>query len=113
LSTHAPELFDIPGMTFRDRVAELGGAPPSAYSAGTVRTALPPREAVAKIAERFAAKGWVERSAAVSDDTTTQRFELVEGAYRWDALLVFDRRSDGVYGVLIAISDSRSQRPVR
>jgi hypothetical protein len=109
LSAHAAELTDIPGVTFRDRLMTADAVPASPYSTGTVRTALPARDAVAKIAERFAAKGWTARPAAVGDDTITQRFELVEAPYRWEALLVFDRLADGAYEVLIAITDSTSQ----
>ena len=108
-SAHAAPLDDIPGVTFRNRLMTADAVPASPYSTGTVRTALPARDAVAKIAERFVAKGWVARPAAGTDDMITQHFELVEAPYRWDALLVFDRRADGLYEVLIAISDRSSQ----
>jgi hypothetical protein len=105
LNAHAAELADIPGMTFVERVMTADAVPASPYSTGTVRTALPARDAVAKFAERFVAKGWVARPASVGDDMITQRFELADAPYRWEALLVFDRRADGLYEVLIAITD--------
>jgi hypothetical protein len=109
LDAHAAVLSDIPGLTFSNRLMTTDAVQASPYSTGTVRTALPARDAVAKIAERFVAKGWAARPASVGDDTITQRFELVETTYRWDALLVFDRRADGLYEVVIAIADSISE----
>jgi hypothetical protein len=113
VSAHAAKLTDIPGVAFRSRMSTVGTISHSPYSTATVRTVLPASDAVAKIAERFVAKGWTPRPAAVTDRTITQRFELVEGAVRLDALLVFDRRAAGVYDVLIAVIDSMSQRSVR
>lgn len=109
LSAHEPELTGIPGVTFVNRLMTVDAVPASPYATGTARTASPARDAVALIAERFGAKGWTARPAAVGDDTITQRFELVEAPYRWEALLVFDRLADGAYEVLVAITDSTSQ----
>jgi hypothetical protein len=108
LSSHEANLTDIPGVAFRARLAPVASVPQSRspYSTATVRTALPAREAVEKIAERFTAKGWTAQPATVAEQMITQRFELVQAPYRWDALLVFDRRADGVYDVLIAVTDS-------
>jgi hypothetical protein len=113
LSAHAAKLTDIPGVAFRSRMSTVGTIAHSPYSTATVRTLLPASEAVAKIAERFVAKGWIARPPAVADRMITQRFELVEGVVRLDALLVFDRRAAGVYDVLIAVTDSMSQRSGR
>jgi len=104
--SHEAMFTDIPGLTFRGRMVSVGEVARSPYSTATVRTALPAQEAVAKLAERFTAKGWIARPASVTDQMITQRFALVEAPYRWDALLVFVGRADGVYDVLIAINDS-------
>ncbi len=76
------------------------------FSTGTARTSLSAEDAVAKIAERFVAKGWTAAPAAVAGDTITQRFTFSSAARRFDALLAFDRRAQGVYDVLLAITDS-------
>jgi hypothetical protein len=108
VNAHMPVLTGIPDATFRARMTSPGPAIEaySPFSTGTVRTSLPPGAAVSKLAERFVAKGWTARPAVVADRMITQRFTCAGTARRLEALLVFDRRSEGVYDVMIALTDS-------
>jgi hypothetical protein len=115
VNAHMPVLTGIPGVAYRGRMASpgLSAAALEPFSTGTVRTSLSPGDAVAKIAEIFVAKGWTSRPAVVADQTITQRFTLAGTVRRSEALLVFDRRADGVYDVLIAFTDSALDAPGR
>jgi hypothetical protein len=106
VNAQMPALTGIPELSVRMRMGgpAFGGAP--AFSSATVRTALPPADAVAKIAERFTAKGWNARAAVVAGETITQRFAFAGAVRRSEALLVFDRRGEGTYILMIALSDS-------
>jgi len=108
INAHTPVLTGIPDVAYHGRMTPSGPAI-EAYSpflTGTVRTSLSPGEAVAKIAERFGAKGWTARPAVVADRMITQRFTFAGTVRRSEALLVFDRRAEGVYDVMIALTDS-------
>jgi hypothetical protein len=102
-----PTFTSMPGMSYTSRFPMIGvrGA---LHSSATVRTALPAAEAVAAFAQRFRASGWDPSPPTVSGDTIVQSF-LRTGYHRpgWDvAWLVFDRRSEGVYDVLIDFRDT-------
>jgi hypothetical protein len=107
IKAHEPALTGIPGLTFTGRMTPLGiEQRPMPFQTGTARTSLAPADAVAKMAERFVAKGWTAQPASIAGETTTQQFTALTAVRRLDALLVFDRRAEGVYDVLIAITDA-------
>ncbi len=104
---HMPVFTAIPEVAFRSRMSPTPGVAFAApFSTGTVRTSLAPAAAVAKFAERFVVKGWTAGPAVLTDQMITQRFTFAGTVRRLEALLVFDRRGDGVYDVLIAFTDS-------
>ena len=106
-NAHMPVLTGISGVEFNARLMSLGLPERSTpFATGTARTSLAAEDAVAKIAERFVAKGWTPSPAAVDGETITQRFTFSSAARRFDALLVFDRRAQGVYDVLLAFTDA-------
>lgn len=111
IKSHTPVLTGIPGVAFTARLMTPEVVPRSTpFSTGTARTSLSAEEAVAKIAERFAAKGWTAAPAVVAGEIITQRFTFASAARRFDTLLVFDRRAPGVYDVLFALTDAALDR---
>ena len=100
-----PDLIGISGLAFRWRIGPPWISRPSPIATATVRTDLAPRDAVAKLAERFVAKGWQSREPTVTDQTITQRFTRAMTGRTIEALLALDRRAKGVYTVLLAFSD--------
>jgi hypothetical protein len=100
-----PALGAIPGLTIypRTRSTEAGGA--SLGSVAVIRTTLPAADAVAKLAERFTAKGWIARSRVVDGTTILQHFARTDASRRWDALLMFVPRpgSDQEFDALLDV----------
>jgi len=87
-----PALGGIPGLTVYARMRSTETREDSLGSLAVIRTALPAAAAVAKLAERFTAKGWTARAPVVDGATTLQHFSRDEPSRRWNALLLFEPR---------------------
>jgi hypothetical protein len=103
-----PVFAGIPGMTIYARMRSTETAEDSLGSLAVIRTALPAAAAVAKLAERFTAKGWTARSPVVDGATILQHFARTEASRRWDALLLFEPRSgnDHLYDAVVDITNA-------
>jgi hypothetical protein len=88
----APVLGGIPGI---DVFPGMRGSESKEHSLGAfavIRTALPASDALAKLAERFTARGWTARAPVTAGTTLLQHFSRVDGSVRWNALLLLEPR---------------------
>jgi hypothetical protein len=88
-----PALGGISGLEIFARMRMTESSENSLGSLAVIRTLLPAREAVAKLAERFTAKGWIARAPVVDGTTVLQHFSRVEGSRQWNALLLLEPRT--------------------
>ena len=100
-----PALGSIPGLTIYARTRSTETTGDSLGSLAVIRTTLPAAEAVAKLADRFTAKGWTARSPVVDGTTILQHFARTDASRRWDALLLFEPRNggDNVYNAVLDV----------
>jgi len=101
-----PALGGIPGLEIYPRMRMTENREDSLGSLAAIRTALPAAEAVAKLAERFTAKGWTARAPVVDGATILQHFSRVEGSRQWNALLLLEPRlgSTTVYDAALDVT---------
>jgi hypothetical protein len=90
-----PAFRGIPGLRIYASVRTTESAEASLGSVGIIRTSLPPADAVAKLAERFTAKGWTARAPVADGTAIVQHFTRTDALRRWNALLVFEPRGAG------------------
>ncbi len=106
LKARFPELTGIPDIVVHTRTSVPGLLTTSPFISATVETSLAPRDAVAKIADRFSVKGWSARTAIVNGETITQRFAYAAAMRNLEAVIVFDRRGEGAYNLIVALNDT-------
>ena len=106
LKARFPALTGIPDVVVHTRTSVPGLWTASPFITATVETSLAPRDAVAKFADRFSANGWSARTAIVNGETITQRFAYAAAMRNLEALIVFDRRGEGAYNLIVVLSDT-------
>jgi len=103
-----PALGGIPGLTIFARMRSTETGEDSLGSLAVIRTVLPAADAVAKLAQRFTAKGWTARAAVTDGATILQHFVRVGAVRRWDALLLLEPRggSDHLYDAVVDVTQA-------
>ena len=92
-NSQLPALARIPGLEIFPRLRGTESRENSLTSVAIVRTSLAPAEAVARLAERFTAKGWAAGAPLADGSAIVQRFSRTDALRRWNALLVFEPRA--------------------
>jgi hypothetical protein len=92
-NSQLPVLARIPGLEVFPRLRGSESRENSLTSVAIVRTSLAPAEAVAKLAERFTAKGWTARPPLADGSAIVQHFSRTDALRRWNVVLVFEPRA--------------------
>ncbi|HEY0395479.1 MAG TPA: hypothetical protein VGD01_13360 [Candidatus Elarobacter sp.] len=106
-SVAVPQLGSIPGLKIEPGIRSFAGPNEAVLSGGTIRGTLDAPEIAARIADRFTALRWTAHPPVLSETTLVQRFAHDDASGHRTAILLIDRRADGVYDAFIEVSGER------